>query len=156
MGQLKKYDPRQVIATWHGIELTSGIIKGTFISVSRTDPSSGINKGGDGGSTMIIRHDYSGTAEITLRAGSDTNERISNVLAQDEADPDQKVVDTFEMKDFNGTTLCIDPEAYLMGPPAVSYGVEEENRAWTLILPNVKIFAGSSNKALSIASVGNV
>lgn len=156
MGLLKKYDPKEVVATWDGIELTSGIVKGTFISVTRNESTASLNKGGDGGSTMVIGHDKSGVAEITLRAASDTNERLSTVMDLDESDPSQKRVGVFEVRDFNGTTLVRDPEAFLTGPPAYEAGVEESERAWALALPDVKIHNGSNNQAASVASAGNV
>ena len=152
MGLLKKYDPKHVTITFDGLVLNEGIVKGTFITVERNEPNSSVNVGGDGGSTMVIGHDHSGTARLTLRAGSVTNDTLTDIVLKDESNPDDKRVGAFQVEDFSGRTKHIDAEAFLSGPPSDEKGTEEGAREWTFVLPRLTMEARGNSDALTVTA----
>lgn len=147
MAALKKYDPKEYIATWDGIVLNKGIVDGSFFTVSRNERNSSLNKGGDGGSTMVIGNDRSGNFGLTLRAGSDTNDELSDVVIKDESSDGTKRVGVLEIRDFSGRSHFIDEESYLDGPPDMEASNEEGENSWNFICPDLTIEARGSNFA---------
>ena len=147
MGALKKYNPKQVSITFKGKSLKSGIVAGTFIEISRAERNSSLNVGGDGGATMVINNNRSATVTLTQRAGSDTNEDLSDWVLADEADNGVKNVGTLQIKDMSGNSLHIDEEAFLDGPADAPYGIEESERVWTFQCPNMTIDSRGNNAA---------
>lgn len=148
MGALKKYDPKKVSVTFKGIPLNSGIVDGTFIEISRTERNSSLNTGADGGSTLVINNNRTTTCSLTLRMGSDTNDELTEIVLEDEADNDVKNVGVFQVKDLTGRSLHIDEEASLDGPPDTSYSTDEGEHGWTWNCPNMTMEPRGSNAAL--------
>lgn len=151
MGALKKYDPKEVTITWRGISLNSGIVDGTFITISRTSRNSSMNTGTDGGSTMVINNDRTGVVALTLRAGSDTNDVLSDIVNLDEAGIGIKAVGPLEIRDFSGKSLHFDDEAFLDGPPDSEFANEESDNPWTFMCSNLRMNVRGSNAASETA-----
>ena len=147
MAALKKYDPKEVIFTWRGITLNEGIVDGTFITANRNERNASMSTGADGRSTMVINNNRSGTITLVLRAGSNTNDTLANIVGLDESSLGQKSVGAIEVRDFSGNTLVFDEEAFLDGPPDVEFANEEGENTWTFICPDVNIGARGSNFA---------
>ena len=147
MAALKKYDPKEVIFTWRGIALNDGIVDGTFIIAARTSRNASMNVGSDGKATMVINNDRTGTVTLVLRAGSNTNNTLSDINGIDESGLGQKSVGMLQVQDFSGNTLMTDEEAFIDGPPDVEFANEEGENTWTFMCPDLTIFAGSSNLA---------
>ena len=152
MGLLAKYDPKNVTITFGSLVLNEGIAAGTFVEITREERNSDINIGSDGGGTVVINHNRKTTATVTLRNGSNANTKMSEIVLQDEADNDIKVIETFMVKDFNGDTQVDGPECFIDGPPDVSFGDEEGDTVWNIMGLSMAIFAGSSNEAKPVVS----
>ena len=139
MGTLKKYDPKQVLMTWDGLDLNVGIAPDTFVTLARTERNALLNTGADGRSTMVIVNNRTGTVQITYRQGSTTNSTLSSKNLQDESELGIKNIGMLQVKNFNGDAIFNDPEAFLDGPPDIEYGVGEANITWTWLCPNLKM-----------------
>jgi hypothetical protein len=147
MAALKKYDPKQVTITWLGQQLNIGISEGTFVAVTRAERNSSLNVGGDGRATMVINNNRSGTIAITYRAGSSSNDYLTDRLLEDEADPETKNVGPLVIQDFSGATLHSDPQAFLNGPPDDERGTDENDREWTFECPELTMEPRGNNDA---------
>lgn len=147
MAALKKYDPKEVTITWRGIPLNSGIVDGTFITVVRTSRNSALNIGSDGGGTMVINNDRSGTIGLTLRSGSDTNDTLSDVVNIDESGTGLKAVGELEVRDFSGRTLHFAEEAFLDGPPDDEFANDESEIPWAFQCHDLKMNSRGNNAA---------
>lgn len=149
MGLLKEYDPKNVIITWDGVTLNEGIAEGTFVAIARTTRTWTHNTGGDGGTTRVKGNDRTGTATLTLRMGSATNEALASRAQDEELDPPVSHVAPLLIKDFDGVTLHSDAEAHLDGPANDEFATTEGNREWVLLLPNLKMFSAGNKDAAS-------
>lgn len=147
MGALKKYDPKKVSFSFIGKNYNSGIIEGTFIEVARAERNSSLNVGGDGGATLVINNNRMVTVSLTIRMGSDSNDGLTDLLLEDEADNDIKNVGVLMIKDLTGRALHIDEEAFINGPPDTSFSTDEGEHTWTWECPNMKIEPRGSNAA---------
>jgi hypothetical protein len=149
MGQLKEYDPTNVIISWDGVTLNEGIAEGTFVTIARTTRTFTHNTGGDGGTTRVKGNDRTGTATITLRMGSATNQVLAQKALDEELDPPVPHVAPLLIKDFDGVTLHSDSEAHLDGPANDEFATTEGNREWVLLCPNLRMFSGGNKDAAS-------
>lgn len=147
MGLLKKYDPKKVVITWGNLLLNSGIIDGSFVTVSRTSRNSSLNVGADGRGTMVINNDKSAAITVSLRGGSDVNDSLSDIVLNDETDNDEKLVAPLTIRDFTGRTLLTSDEVFLDGPPDVEYATDESENTWTLMGLQVIMDVRGNNEA---------
>ena len=147
MGALKEYDPKQVVATWDGIDLNKGIVEGTFITIARTTRTFTINVGGDGGGTRVKSNDRSVTITLTLRAGSETNGQLSDRVADEELPNPVTHVAPLMIKDLSGNTLHKAPQAFPDGPPDDEFATEEGEIEWTFLALEGSMARRGANEA---------
>lgn len=147
MGLLKEYNPKEVIISWDGVNMNEGIASGTFVTLARTTRTFSQNTGGDGGTTRVRSNDQSASVTVTLRAGSETNEKLSNRATDEELDPPTPHVAALLVQDFSGNTLHSAPQAYLDGPANDEFATEEGNREWVLLTPQLLMGHGGNKDA---------
>jgi hypothetical protein len=152
-GNVKDYDPKQVIATWVPltpgvgvINLNEGIAEGTFISISREKRSYTKKMGSDGEGTRVRSNDRSGTVTVTIRGGSATNDKLSTVLDIAE-NTGLGNLGPLAVDDFTGTSLATSPQAYIEGWPDKEYADDESDNDWTFICHNLVLFHGGNKDA---------
>lgn len=125
MADLKKYNPKEVDFIFDGINLSAGIIDGTFITVARNVRQFSLNVGGDGGGTRVESNNLSGVVAITVRKGSPTNALLTGRIG---------IVKPLMVKDNSSAgTLHKSPEAFLDGPPDDEFSTEESDVVWTFL-----------------------
>lgn len=139
MGALKTYNPKEVDVLWDGIDMTDGIIEGTFVTIVRNERSFELNVGGDGGGTKIENNNDSVVVAVTLRKGSSTNTLLSNRA--------KGLVAPIMVKDNNGDTLHQGPQAFLDGQPDDEFETGESEITWTLIVHAMDMNVGGSSEA---------
>lgn len=154
MGNVKDYDPKKVVCSWtpkdnpYGtILLNEGVAEGTMIQVSRSKRTFAKSIGGDGEGTRIKSNDFSGTVTVTVRNGSELNDKLSTILGGAET-TGLGNLGPLGVEDFSGRSLATAPEAYLEGWPDKSYSSEsEDNMDWVLIAHNLRVFHGGNKDA---------
>lgn len=156
MAALKKYNAKEVVLVWDDSAYTEGIVDGTFITISRSQPNSTLNKGADNGGTMVIINDTSTTVTATYRKGSQVNDRLTDIVIQDEADNSLKRVGPMRIEDFSGRTLHFGEGAFLIGPPDDEFANDESEVTWTWMVNDMSLQVRGSNDAGFIPSSGNV
>lgn len=139
------YDPKKVHINFGGTSIKKGIADGTFVSVTRTAPTRSTRAGSDGGVTIQVNPDRSATIEVTYLASSKTNDILEDFRLKEDADPAVYEVGTLMIEDQNGKSLIVDENAFITGPPAVSFSTGEETRVWTWMCPDVTINARGNN-----------
>lgn len=133
MGALKEYDPKQVVISWDGVDVSEGIAEGTFITIASVTRDFTLNVGGDGGGTRVRNNDNSATIEVTLRRGSITNDLLSSRIQDERKDPPVKHVGQMTITDFSGNTMHTFDGCFLDGPADDEYGTEESTVTWTFM-----------------------
>lgn len=152
MGALKVYNPKEVVFIFDGIPLESGIIDGSFITLSRVSRNASLNVGADGGGTLVRINDKSVTVTLSLRKGSATNDKLMDIIATEEAIDGQKRVGPLTVEDFSGRALSFGQESFLDGPPDDEYSTDEGEVTWTWMVLDMTVdVRGSSDAAGAFA-----
>ena len=111
-----------------------GFAEGTFVKYTPDDAWFGVKKGADG---SVSRYRIPGSvAKITFTAmqTSPVNDLLMARLLNDHNTPGGAGIGAFQLKDLGGTTLIAAPHAFLEGPPEAEFGVEINDREWTIVL----------------------
>lgn len=146
MGALKQYNPKEVIATWDGVDLASGAVSGTFITVVPNARDIVMNVSPvDGGGTIVTSEDRSAVVEITVRSGSKTNDALSKRV--NDARGGNRPVKPLSITDFSGTSLHSCAQAVLDGPPEDAFASDEGTRVWRFLCHKMDSFAGGNQDA---------
>ena len=151
------YDPKSIQINFGGTSIKAGIADGTFLSITRTAATRSNRIGSDGDATIMVNPDRSATVEITYLASSKTNSILDDFRRVEDADPAVYPVSTLVIEDFNGDSIITDENAYIAGPPPVTYSTGEETRTWVFMLPSATVNARGNNAPPRIgASSGSV
>lgn len=151
MGALKVYNPKEVVFIFDGIPLESGIIDGSFITLSRVSRNASINVGADGGGTLVRINDKSTTVTLSLRKGSVTNDKLMDIIAAEEAIDGQKRVGPVTIEDFSGNSLSFGQEGFLDGPPDDEFSTDEGEVTWTWMVLEMEVDVRGSSDAAGVA-----
>jgi len=143
---LREYDPSQVIITWSGIPLHSGIVDGTFLTVKRNKPMWKLVKGGDGEGARVRSSDHSGTLSVTIRNGSAINNLLASAVNLDALTG--AVVAPLLVLDFCGATLHAGNRAFIQTPPEDTFATTEESRVWVFEADDLFMFSGSAKDVM--------
>ncbi len=150
------YDPKSVQINFGGTSIKNGIADGTFVSVVRTARTRSVRVGSDSGSTIMVNSDRSATVQLTYLAGSATNDVLDEMRQDEDAIPAIYKVGTLNVSYFDGGTVVVDRNAFIDGPPDVTYSSGEETRTWTIICPNVQMNVKGTASPPRIGAVGSV
>lgn len=139
--KLNLYDPEKIKIVFKGVEVR-GIKKGSFVKIKRTTPTWSIQEGADGAVTRVKSQSRTGTIEITLVAGSQTNKQFADIMASDELNDDG--VGVASVRDLNGLDKHTSQEAWLVQPPDAEYAEDAGERVWMIQCTNLFTFSGGS------------
>ena len=136
---LGNYSPEAVnlvIAVGGQVHNVAGFIDGTFITSARMVPSSTPYIGSDLSGGRSKRRNRSRTLGFTLHQYAASNAFLQAWQDADEADDGSKYVASVTMKDSSGTTLISSSQAILTTTADISFGTDQEPRAWELFMFN--------------------
>lgn len=141
----RQYDPDKTNLVT-GPHLVSGYSPETFIQVQQVEAEKWITRvGADGEVGRSRRNDDRATIIVTLQQESPSNDVFSALLL---ADRNGRGVFPVMLKDLFGTTVASAAEAYFQGPPAeVGFGIELQNRQWTIYVPRLVMHVGGNIQA---------
>ena len=145
------YDPKQVNISFGGKSIKAGIADGTFVTASRNVRTRTFRPGGDGGGTIVVATDKSVALSITYLAGSETNDKLEDMRKSDDAGVFK--VGTLNIEYFDGGSGVSDENAFIDGPPELTFEGGESTRTWTFICPSGKITTRGTGSPERIGSV---
>ncbi len=146
------YDPKSVQISFGGTSIKDGIADGTFVSVVRSARTRSVRVGSDSEATIQVDPNRSATVQLTYLASSATNSKLDDFRKSEDATPAIYKVGTLSITYLDGTTAVIDKNAFLDGPPDITYETGESLRTWTIICPNVTMNARGTNPPERIGS----
>lgn len=134
------FDPKRLSFVWAG-HLFQGFYDGAFLEVER-DERSFVLKVGAGGEVVRTRNNnIAGKVSFTLLPTSASNDFCSGQIVADELLG--ITVGAMLCRDLNGRDLFGGDDAFLDGPPKVTYQTGEvAGRQYTLIVPRLRMFVG--------------
>ena len=147
------YDPQNVFISFGGQSIENGIADGTFVTVARAARQRSVRIGSDGGATIQVDPNRSATVQITYLAGSNTNDILDEMRADEDANPPVYKVGTLSITYLNGDTAVIDENAFIDGPPDINFETGESTRTWTIVCPRVKMNSRGTDAPIRIGAV---
>ena len=138
---IKTFDPRKVFVTFAG-KLLTGFMDGTAIAVSRNEDAFTLLVGSDGEASRTANANKSGTAVLTLKQTSASNDVLSQQHALDELSNTGS--GALQIKDASGRTLINAPDAWVKKWANVDLGKEETGREWTIECGRLDMFIGGN------------
>jgi hypothetical protein len=145
MGQpdlnVRTYDPKKVIITFGSIILT-GVMDGTFITVTQNGDSFEKLKGADGGVDRVNKNANDYSVAITLKQTSPSNDALSSAHIADKLSNTGK--QPLTIKDVNGTSLFFARQAWVAKEPDPEYSDSISGREWRLDTGVAEQFIGGN------------
>lgn len=135
------YDPTQ-FGIIFGASILGGFSDGSFLTVQRNEESFSIRTGVDGTTARAKNANKSARITLTLMATSESNDVLAAAAQADELT--SSGVQSFLMRDNNGTTLVTAARCWVTKPADIEYGREVGDRQWVLETDNCQIFVGST------------
>ena len=141
------YDPKLIVVSFQGI-IIKGYAAGTFVTARRDSPEWGKVTGVGGGSGRYQSLDNSGTMSVTLIQNSISNRDLSILQASARAlsavGLGGSSAGVFTIFDDIGDVLVYATEAWITGPPDISYGMDLTDRTWNFQTDNLEFLVGNA------------
>lgn len=140
------WDFSQVAMSLGPIDISSigGFAEGSVVKYAHDDAYFGVKKGADGSVTRYRIPASVAKITFTLQQSSIANDLLSARLSSDHNTPGGAGIGAYLLKDLGGTTLIAAAHAFLEGPPQAEFGVEVNDREWTIVLMDAQPFFGGN------------
>lgn len=141
---LKIYDSDQVSVSFSLIPLESGRAEDEFAKIEKTSAVFVTVVGTDGQVTRSKTLDERTKVTLTFMQTSKCNAILSAFLNADKLAANGAGVGVLSIRDRQGTSLFLAPEAWIEKEPDVVYRQKAEARAWTFECANPKRLDGGN------------
>jgi hypothetical protein len=138
---LYTYDPKLLVIAFAGVPIV-GYADGTFLTVERSNNMWTMVSGASGETSRAKSNDKTGTAVLTLKQTSPSNDVLSSLALVDETT--NLGVFPFIAKDALGTATMFSALGFIQKIPSMEFGKEIANREWTIMLSGLMIFVGGN------------
>lgn len=128
---MKTYDPKLVHCVFAG-HFVDGYADGSFLAFSKAAPPFSTKVGVGGNVVRTRNHNRSGTLTITLMQTSESNDRLTQIHAQDLAAPNGAGVGSLTVQDIPGTSLFTAAKAWIENDPDAGFDMEAGTREWVI------------------------
>lgn len=146
---LSSYSPEDVkiiISNNEFSHVISGLAEGSFVSVTRDTATTSLVIGADMTAMRVRRKNRSGTINITLHQGGDSNDVLSQLLKNDEDDTGWKWLFRISVISASDRSFFFSDQAYIETLPEVSFSTEGENRSWAIKCLNIDSHVGGGGR----------
>jgi hypothetical protein len=139
MSTFRQYDPQGVTTSFKKNNLVSPS-DGSFIKATRYEDNRSMHVGANGDVTSIINRNRTGSVELALTQGSESNDVLSAILDEDEREGTG--VGELQIVDANGTTVLHATNAWIKKWADVEFANGHTARVWTIDCAKFDIFVG--------------
>ena len=150
-GVLRAFDPKKVTVQVAGINIVG--FSEDKVTVERANNAWELTVGCDGESTRVKSNDLSGTITLTLQQTSPSNDFLTTVFYNDQAN--NEVVQVI-ITDTEGKSKIQANKAWIEKMPEGAYGKTQNDRQWVFRTNNIEYFmAGNYESAIETNTVTN-
>lgn len=139
---VRTFDFKKTVTSF-GVAGITGFHEGTVISIDRSGDGFEKSRGADGTVDRINKNAYDFEVKITLKQTAQSNETLSALFAADQLS--NAGVLPLTIRDLNGTTLFVAPQAWIAKDPTAELGDSLNAREWTFHTGAGVFFQGSNN-----------
>lgn len=116
---------------------------GDFIDIDSSEDAVTAHVSEDGTVTAVLNANESAVATLAIVQGSETNDDLAPYISSSKAN--RFIFGTFNIKDLNGNTVCVDDKAWIVRRSKITFGGEVKAREYKFFLPSPDITAGGDN-----------
>ena len=147
-GVLRAFDPKKVKVTVAGLNIVG--FSEEKVMVERSNNSWELTVGCDGEATRVKSNDLSGKITLTLQQTSPSNDFLTTVFYNDQANNE---VVRVEILDTSGKSKIVAAKAWIEKMPEASYGKTHSDRQWVFCTNNISYYmAGNYESAIETAT----
>lgn len=147
---LNIYSPNDVTVTLTRGDGLSHIISGysesAMVSVEPSAEAFKMYISADNKSTLIFNSNNGATLMLTLNQTSESNDILSQLYEEFRLSKNPSKLFSVMVKDLNGRSLYVAPQAFIGKRPTAAFGNEMQNRDWTILCPNMEQHSGGNSK----------
>lgn len=144
MGKINTFNPADIVLSINDYQIKD-FASGTFLEIVQNSPYFKIVPGIRGFHTRVRGRDRSGILNIRLMQTSKDNEVLSKIVEQD--DQNQTALLMVTLRDIGGTTGIQLMNAFIEGPPNVSYSSSQTvPREWRIHYQMISRYYVSGNE----------
>lgn len=146
---LYPFNPSEVQVTLGPIIL-QGFGTGSIISVAFNGDAVTEVEGSQGDIAWVVNPSRAAKATLQLMQGSVTNDQLSAISAHFGPRRKKLVILPFRVTDLGGTTICVGPQAIVMGTPPAEFAREHRDREWRIAIADLTMHLGGSKSAFPV------
>lgn len=147
---LNIYSPNDITVTLTRddgfVHIVSGYSEDTMVSVEPMAEAFNMYTSADNKSTLIFNANKTATVTLTLNQTSETNDVLSQAYEEFVATKSPSKLFTISVKDNNGRSLYVSPQAFIGKRPTAVFANSMQNREWTLLCHNMSQYSGGNSK----------
>jgi hypothetical protein len=140
----KIYNPDEITITLDGT-LLEGFADGEFVTIEETSPRITSVSGSDGEVAVSKHMDRRATITVKLLATSDSNDKLDELMAMNEAGPGLPGIKPVFIRDRQGRSIHEADHAWVMEAPAVAFDRSAGSREWKIEVARLRNTIRGSN-----------
>ena len=149
-GELRQYDPLQVVGSFShiggSVDIVDGAVDGgEFLAVAGDNPTWTREHDRGGNATRVKNNNTGGTISVTISASSPTNASLSALVVADGVV--ENVVGALVLKDLNGNTVVEADGAFVADIPDPTFGSDRGSRVWVFECAAIRTVLGGHDLA---------
>lgn len=127
-----------------GSHVINGTADGSFITITREVPASGLYVGSDLTAARVVRGNRASTISVSLHQASESNDVLALLLEYDQQVRSNAGLFSVTIKDASGRSEWHSPQAFIAQEPDRSFGTEIETREWSIQCVSLKGLIGGN------------
>lgn len=141
---MRIYSANEVTFNFLGLSIESGRGDDEFVRIEKEEDAFTAKAGIDGEVTRSESKNNIHRVTVTLMQSSKGNDLLSAIHNGDIKIPGGSGVGPAMVRDRQGTSICVDPEAFITKFPDQSFSKEAGTVEWVFIFPNPERFVGGN------------
>ena len=141
---MKTYSSSEVNVNFAGLDLAGGRGEDEFLRIEPMAESYETVVGVDGSVTRCQSNDRRVRVTLIVMGSSKTNDILSAIHKGDIETAGGKGIAPFMARDNGGTSLIIEPEAFIVGYPKQAKGKKPGTNEWVIECPSPQMHVGGN------------
>ncbi len=128
------------------VHIIGGYSEDQMVTVEPAAESFTMYTSADNKSTLLFNANNSATVMLTLNQTTVSNDILSQLYEEFRASKSPSKLFTITVKDNNGRSMYVSPQAFIGKRPSAIFANSMQNRDWTILCHDMQQFSGGNSK----------